>query len=47
MAELFIKLGIKDISSHVGCGAAGLAYKRDFPDKKEAGPEEIEVYAQA
>lgn len=45
VAELFIKLGIKNISSHGGCGAAGLAYKRDFPDKKEVKAEELEEYA--
>jgi hypothetical protein len=31
-ARLFSELGIKDVTSHSGCGAVGLAYKRDFPD---------------
>lgn len=45
VSELFIKLGVENITSHGGCGAAGLAYKRDFPDKKEVTAQEIENYA--
>jgi len=32
VAKLLIERGVTDISSHGGCGAAGIAYKRDFPD---------------
>ncbi len=32
-ARLFSEVGIKDITSHEGCGAVGLAFKRDFPDQ--------------
>lgn len=44
VAALFNSLGIKNVTSHGGCGAAGLAYKRDFPDSSPK-PEEIEQYA--
>ncbi len=44
-AKLFSEMGIKDITSHEGCGAVGLAYKRDFPDKKPTA-QEIEQYGQ-
>lgn len=43
-AEFFIEHNVKDITSHGGCGAAGLAYKRDFPDSAPA-PVDIENYA--
>ena len=42
-AKLFSEMGIKDITSHGGCGAVGLAYKRDFPDSKPAA-QELEDY---
>jgi len=44
VAELFSRLGAVDITSHGGCGAAGLAYKRDFPNGNPT-PEQIEEYA--
>jgi hypothetical protein len=46
-AELFKKIGIQNVSSHGGCGAAGIAYKRDFPEKhvNSITPNEIEEYA--
>lgn len=43
VAKMFIDLGISEVTSHEGCGAAGLAYKRDFPDAKPT-PEQIEEY---
>jgi hypothetical protein len=43
VAELFSKIGAVDITSHGGCGAAGLAYKRDFPDSNPTA-EQIEDY---
>lgn len=47
VAALLIDRGVSDISSHGGCGAAGLAYHRDFPDaaKQDNLPEKIEKYA--
>lgn len=45
VAKMFIDLGISEVTSHGGCGAAGLAYKRDFPDAKSTTPEQIEEYA--
>jgi len=45
VAALFLRLGIKNVTSHGGCGAAGLAYKRDFPNSTPT-PEEIEKYGQ-
>lgn len=47
VAKLLIERGVSDISSHGGCGAAGLAYKRDFPDAlaTENVAEKIENYA--
>jgi len=47
--ELFKRMGVRDITSHGGCGAAGIAYKRDFPDKhaSDISPVEIEEYAKA
>lgn len=44
VAELFSEIGAVDITSHGGCGAAGLAYKRDFPDNNPTA-EQIEDYA--
>jgi len=44
VAKLMIDLGITDITSHSGCGAAGLAYKRDFSDAKPTS-QDIENYA--
>ncbi len=32
VAKILIERGVTDITSHGGCGAAGLAYHRDFPD---------------
>ncbi len=32
VAKLMIEQGVTNITSHGGCGAAGIAYKRDFPD---------------
>ncbi len=32
VARLFIKLGVKKVTSHGGCGAAKLAWQRDNPD---------------
>lgn len=32
VAKLMIERGVTNITSHGGCGAAGIAYKRDFPD---------------
>jgi len=47
VAGLLIERGVSDISSHGGCGAAGLAYHRDFPDaaKQENLAEKIEGHA--
>lgn len=32
VGKLLIERGVSDITSHGGCGAAGIAYRRDFPD---------------
>jgi len=47
VAKLFISLGLTDVTSHGGCGAAGLAYRRDFPnvDPKTVTSQMIEEYA--
>lgn len=45
-ARLFNELGIKNITSHEGCGAVGLAYKRDFPGSNPS-KEELEEYGKA
>lgn len=47
VAKLMIEQGIINITSHGGCGAAGIAYKRDFPDanKHENLAVKIEEYA--
>lgn len=44
VAQLFVDLGISEVTSHDGCGAAGLAYKRDFPGTNPTA-EQIENYA--
>ncbi len=44
VAELFLSIGVTDVTSHEGCGAAGLAYKRDFPGTAPTA-EQIEAYA--
>ena len=43
VAELLVAQGIIDITSHEGCGATGLAYKRDFPGANPT-PKQIEDY---
>ncbi|MFA5061554.1 MAG: hypothetical protein WC526_00140 [Patescibacteria group bacterium] len=43
-AKMFVDLGITEVTSHEGCGAAGLAYKRDFPGTNPTA-EQIENYA--
>lgn len=43
-AKMFVDLGITEVTSHEGCGAAGLAYKRDFPGTTPTA-EQIENYA--
>ena len=43
VAGLFSALGIKDVTSHEGCGAVGLAYQRDFPGSK-ISKEGLEAY---
>jgi hypothetical protein len=47
VAKLMIEQGVTNITSHGGCGAAGIAYKRDFPDADvhENLPLKIEEYA--
>jgi len=35
VAKLMIEQGVVNITSHGGCGAAGIAYKRDFPNANE------------
>ncbi len=47
VAELFIGRGITHLTSHGGCGAAGLAYRRDNPNMKpeDVKAEDIENYA--
>lgn len=47
VASLFNVLGIKDVTSHGSCGAAGLAYKRDYPkaDPKIVTAEVLDNYA--
>lgn len=49
VAGILIERGVSDITSHGGCGAAGLAYRRDFPDADthENLAEKIENYAKA
>lgn len=32
VARLLIERGVSDVTSHGGCGAAGLAFHRDFPE---------------
>lgn len=44
VAQMFVDLGITEVTSHEGCGAAGLAYKRDFPGTHPTS-EQIENYA--
>lgn len=44
VAELLASVGVTDVTSHEGCGAAGLAYKMDFPSAHPT-PEQIEDYA--
>ncbi len=46
VADLMIARGVKTITSHGGCGAAGLAYRRDFQNAKPTAPD-IENYALA
>lgn len=43
VAEMFTRSGIQNITSHGGCGAVGLAYKRDFPDSNPT-LQELEDY---
>lgn len=43
VAKLFLEMGIKDVTSHEGCGAVKLAYQRDFPESK-TNKEELENY---
>lgn len=47
VAELFLKNGVIAVTSHNGCGFAGIAYHRDFPEAKpgEIKVEIIEEYA--
>lgn len=45
VAALFKNLGVKKVTSHEGCGAAGLAFKRDFPGA-EAGADAVDELAQ-
>jgi hypothetical protein len=49
VAKILIERGVSDVTSHGGCGAAGLAYRRDFPDadSHENLAEKIENYAKA
>jgi hypothetical protein len=50
VAKIMIERGVADITSHGGCGAAGLAYRRDFPQADphdEHLAEKIEDYAKA
>lgn len=49
VAKILIERGVTNITSHGGCGAAGLAYRRDFPDVNahENLAEKIEDYAKA
>lgn len=50
VAKIMIERGVTDITSHGGCGAAGLAFKRDFPEADphdEHFAEKIEDYAKA
>lgn len=42
-ARLFSELGIKNVTSHEGCGAVGLAFKRDFPDQNPT-PDQLKSY---
>ena len=44
VAKLMIERGVKTITSHGGCGAAGLAMKRDFPGTNPA-PQQVNEYA--
>ncbi|MFA7654297.1 MAG: hypothetical protein WCX97_04685 [Candidatus Magasanikbacteria bacterium] len=44
VADLMIACGVKTITSHGGCGAAGIAYKRDFPTASPTA-DDIENYA--
>jgi len=46
VANLFNVLGIKDVTSHGGCGAAGLAFRRDFPGVTPT-PEQVDEYAKS
>lgn len=46
VANLFNVLGIRDVTSHGACGAAGLAYKRDFSGVS-ATAEQIDEYAKS
>ncbi|TSC83775.1 MAG: hypothetical protein G01um101413_915 [Parcubacteria group bacterium Gr01-1014_13] len=43
IAKLFTEIGIVEITSHGGCGAVGLAYKRDFSDSQPTA-QELEDY---
>ncbi len=47
VAKLFLDLDVNHLTSHSGCGAVGLAYRRDNPNlnPKEVKVEEIENYA--
>lgn len=49
VAKILIEREVTDITSHSGCGAAGLAYRRDFPDADthENLAEKIEAYTKA
>lgn len=49
VAKILIERGVIDITSHGGCGAAGLAYRRDFPDANTHAnlAVKIEDYAKA
>ena len=44
VANKLEELKVRVVTSHSGCGAAGLAYRRDFPGK-EPTPEEVNSYA--
>jgi hypothetical protein len=47
VAKIIIERGVTDVTSHGGCGAAGLAYRRDFPNANthENLAQKIEDYA--
>ena len=50
VAKIMIERGVTNITSHGGCGAAGLAFKRDFPEADLHDPDlaqKIEDYAKA